>query len=518
MHLIKRSFWLALALGLGPQLAAAGCGARTPLRVGDAGTDAPLPCVTEGDCPSDACTSYQCNEGVCQVANSITCNDQEPCTTDRCNPGTGVCEFQPVTLDQDQDGVRAPRPGSMPGGVDACGDDCDDTSAAAFPGAEETCDGVDNDCNGVVDDGYALAGGTVGGMDAVRISGQSNVQARRGGFANNGSYFAASYSGQANRWNALLAGFDRDASPVVPETQISKVSSDTFAGGLVWTGSMFGSVWDDRRDGDYEVYFNRLDADGNKLGPDLRLTNAFDFSINSQIAWNGLEFVVVWEDRRENQTRIFGQRISVDGAAIGANVELTDADWGSESPVLALSRTRIGVAFTNRDGSIGFRSFAVDLSDPRERVLLTSTPAFRPTLVHNTDRFVLAWEPYDTGPSAAIRGAVLADDGRLLVADKALTSLAGSARTPALHPLGDRVVLAWAGNPTDGFELFARTLSNDLEPLSPVVSLTSGASDSQFPSLAASGDGSLGVLFEDHRSGAWQVYFARLDCVFQPIE
>lgn len=41
--------------------------------------------------------------------------------------------------------------------VDADGDgytttnDCDDTNAAIYPGAAETCDGVDEDCNGVID-------------------------------------------------------------------------------------------------------------------------------------------------------------------------------------------------------------------------------------------------------------------------------------------------------------------------------------------------------------------------------
>ena len=30
--------------------------------------------------------------------------------------------------------------------------DCDDDNAAIFPGAEETCDGIDNDCNGSIDD------------------------------------------------------------------------------------------------------------------------------------------------------------------------------------------------------------------------------------------------------------------------------------------------------------------------------------------------------------------------------
>ncbi|MGC6491724.1 MAG: MopE-related protein [Myxococcota bacterium] len=36
-------------------------------------------------------------------------------------------------------------------GIESCDGDCDDTNPGAFPGASESCDGSDNDCDGVVD-------------------------------------------------------------------------------------------------------------------------------------------------------------------------------------------------------------------------------------------------------------------------------------------------------------------------------------------------------------------------------
>ena len=46
---------------------------------------------------------------------------------------------------------------SVPAGYTSSSDDCDDTSASSYPGAAETCDGEDNDCNGQIDDNVANA-------------------------------------------------------------------------------------------------------------------------------------------------------------------------------------------------------------------------------------------------------------------------------------------------------------------------------------------------------------------------
>ncbi len=75
-----------------------------------------------------------------------------------------------VPVDADGDGYTS---------VASGGDDCDDTNPAVFPGAAEVCDGIDNDCDGLIDDAdpnvsatttwYADADGDGYGDDATGV-------------------------------------------------------------------------------------------------------------------------------------------------------------------------------------------------------------------------------------------------------------------------------------------------------------------------------------------------------------
>ena len=108
---------------------------------------------------------------------SGTQNDEAPldkprlCDVCEDDPATHVCDdcndnqaLQSPDLDElcgdfidnDCDNALDNVDADLDGYVDeACdgGDDCDDTDPGVFPGASETCDGVDEDCNGVVDNG-----------------------------------------------------------------------------------------------------------------------------------------------------------------------------------------------------------------------------------------------------------------------------------------------------------------------------------------------------------------------------
>ncbi|MES1177211.1 MAG: MopE-related protein [Myxococcales bacterium] len=504
---------------------AVSCGARTGVLTSDpdagAGASAlPAPCTSDLDCDTgDRCAAAECREGTCVPLPVVTCNDQDACTDDSCDANTGQCLFTPVTLDLDGDGYRSPKPGFAPGAPGSCGDDCDDRSAAAHPGGAEVCDGVDNDCNGKVDDGSAY-----GGLRApVRVSSTAFDRANSGGLAFDGKNYGATFSGHKQVFGSYFEGISQSGVAVVPETALVDINSETYAGPLLHNGSYFESAWSDpRQDRNYEVYFNRYDSKGQKLGPDLRVTNAPNFSTNPALAWNGTETLLVWDDRRFNQgstdtPMLFGQRVAFDGTLIGANVPLTDPAASAETPSLALGQARVGVAFASQLSRTvthaKFFTTAPDLSGQSAPVDLGGSNVLGPSTVYFGGRFLVAWWQLGTSPGPSIFGALVDENGTLLKPAQALTTGATFARTFALLSLGDRALLVWVDNHDGNYELYQEILDSSLNVVSPRQRLTFTMTDTLGPSIAFGPSGDLGVLYDDSLTGSRQSYFLSLSCI-----
>ena len=143
--------------------ATAGCGAGVAPTCADA-----IGC-TNGRCDAttDACVQDPDN-AFCQ--DGLVCNGVEHCDVTGTTPGRGCAAGAPMDC---SDGLTCTtdscaEPGTCAhGGSDADGDgfqavgcatgaDCNDLVAAIHPGAAELCDGLDNDCTGVTDDGAGM--------------------------------------------------------------------------------------------------------------------------------------------------------------------------------------------------------------------------------------------------------------------------------------------------------------------------------------------------------------------------
>jgi len=104
----------------------------------------PDSCTTDEDCTGGrfCLGDWSCQpEFGCQFIAPPNCEDADACTADSCSEGDGGC-------------VHAARDGDGDGyGDDACGgDDCADDDPERHPGAAEVCNGLDDDCDGTVDE------------------------------------------------------------------------------------------------------------------------------------------------------------------------------------------------------------------------------------------------------------------------------------------------------------------------------------------------------------------------------
>lgn len=314
------------------------------------------------------------------------------------------------------------------------------------------------------------------------------------------------------------------------QRQVTLTPSDAHGGAVVWTGRELGIVWQDRRDGDYEIYFNRLTPDGEKLGPDERLSFAPGFSINPSIAWTGSEFLVAWQDERDTLRtggyEIYVQRIDREGRQIEDNHRITFDPANSESPAIAYGGGTVALVWLDgRGGVMGdptgsrgiwFATLTPDLRrmSPDLRVTRRGDNVVAPTVAWNRDRFVLAWhDGAPDSPDHEIWGTTRNAGGLEIVAPRRLTQDPGFSRYPSLVPLGDRVLLVWADDRVGrGYDVWARMLDANLAPLTGETRVTMASRDSVYPLAALGPEGDVGILFRDQREGQWQVRFTRLEC------
>lgn len=358
---------------------------------------------SDGDGYGNAAVSQQaCTQPAGYVTDNTDCNDANaqvhPGATEICNGIDDDCDGQvdeglpqyTYYLDNDGDGYGSATTtitcsSTAPQGYASRGGDCNDANAAIHPGATEVCDGVDNNCNGQIDEGvtttyYQDSDGDGYGNGAITMQACAQPQ---GYVTNNGDCNdnnAQIHPGATEVCNGVDDDCDGQTDEGVITTWYRDADGDGFGNPSNSTQACtqpdgFVANNDDCNDNNAAVRPGATEVCGN--GIDDNCDGQIDEGCNNRVLINiadatvyeagGTARVVVSLTRASTQTVTVSFK-TIDGTATSRTTRNTSRDYTATSGTLTIpagQRTAIiNVPVATDNVTEGPETFTISLSRP----------------------------------------------------------------------------------------------------------------------------------------------------------
>jgi hypothetical protein len=425
-------------------------------------------------------------------------DDGTPDLADNCPAVINI--FQ---LDDDHDGHG-----------NAC--DCDPADPVSFPGGVEFCDGTDNDCNGTIDDacGNACTSPSAMSSDAA-VSDDGAVSAAAAVAWSGLGYGVAWHDERAGNYEIYFSRRDAFGGATGQERRITVDDGVSAYPSLVWTGSEYGLAWRDDRDGNQEIYFLRLDAEGNRIGNPRRITNASGASGWPSLVWDGRDYGLAWYDERDGNREIYFTRLHRSGNKIRPDVRITADPAESSLPALAWTGKEWGVAWhdqRNGDSEIYFARLEAEgdkLGDDMRVTNATGTSE-NAALVSTGTTFGVVW--HDLRDEVwEIYFARLDAMGNKIDFDRRLTQDPAISGWPDVEWSGSEFGVFWHDQRDGTWEIYQTVVDAHGLQVAGEQRLTLEGSGSYQPAVVWDGD-AYALAWHDNRDGNLEIYFNRFSC------
>ncbi len=417
--------------------------------------DNPDQADNDDDGTGDVCDPDDDNDGYDDAGDCAPFDPQiNPAAVELCDDTDNNCDGTiDDNLDIDSDGYMG------------CGDvDCNDADPDIYPSATEICNGYDDDCDASLDEGCGeICDQQVKyGVD-VRVTQSLESSSRTSLVWNEDGYGLFWHDSRPGNYEIYFARLDPDGEKIGSETRVTEAPRNSSYPSGVWTGSEYGVAWHDYRDGNYEIYFARLDASGSKISAERRITRDPAISDYASLIWTGSEYGVAWQEISDADWEIYFARLDSTGKKIGSEVRVTGISRNS---------TQVSLAWTGSE-------------------------------------YGLAWHDSRVG-DYEIYFARLDASGTKIGSDVRVTNFLWNSLFPSLVWTGAEYGLSWDESRNFNKEVYFARLDASGTKIGSDVRVTSDSSNSSYSSIAWNGV-EYGICWEDHRDGNAEIYFARVD-------
>jgi hypothetical protein len=395
--------------------------------------------------------------------------------------------------------------------------DCNDASPLTWPGANETCDGFDNNCNGAIDESCPNSCDL-----AARIPGDILVatgvnEAQWTSVAWTGEEYGVSWDENelASANDIYFARLGTNGEKIGADIRLTDGTRRPYGPSVVWTGDGYGLAWiDDRR-----IWFVRLTPSGDPTSPPHVVFDNSAYGPPS-LVWDGQYFALSWIAANA----VYFGKLDREGTPIGGPVLVSTQCPSNDSPIrpsLVWTGTIFGVAWAAWPG-------ATCISEPEEvffarlsatgekfgadrRLTQSSGVAGHPAVAWSGFEFAVAW--MDTaGGQYAIRLLRLNASGDAIGVNSLIREPQGGlSLDPILTWTGAEYSASWVDTRFGNREILFARMSATGTKMGSDLRVTVDPAVSDHHSQVWNGT-SHAFVWRDNRSGRHAPYFARVGC------
>jgi hypothetical protein len=301
-------------------------------------------------------------------------------------------------------------------------------------------------------------------------------------------------------------------------------------------------AWSDYRNGDGDIYAQRINPNGDQLLPeDVRLnTDTGEASqYGSDIAVvDGESLVVVWRDATDGLNTLYAQRVDGEGDHLWTTDQLvSDSEVSYQYPVfsdVAADPEGYVVVVWSYDGSYGYGTpvYAQRLTPEGDRlwagdVEVSASPSIEwqnapAVAVSDTGSAYVAWESRSSSDSGSQVFAQRLDvlGHRVWITDTEVSSAHDIVAYQSFTTLGidsvGEVTVVWQDTRHVSSSIFAQRLTTSGRPLWGAdvrVNTGSGTAVQETPAVAMDRHGNTFVVWQDQRNGGYDIYAQKFDQV-----
>jgi hypothetical protein len=293
------------------------------------------------------------------------------------------------------------------------------------------------------------------------------------------------------RWPAVLDPLLTTEQPIQP-VLLDEASSAQTLPAIAEGGATCLVVWEDYRQGEGDIFGQRvICATGTTLDPASLLVNvAPGNQVRPAVSWNGQDFWVVWRDDAAAPTQLVGTRVASDGTRLDPNGITFGNAWYAASPAIA---TQGGTALAVWEGGPGLipsiLGQRVDASGATVgatfTVSVTAANEVTPRLTANGTGFFAVWDSARNGSHDIYGARVDASGGVLDPGGLPIATTASDEVQPVVAFDGTQYLVAWH---TGGVGIQATRVSANGTPLdSPALTLSPQPDVAMYPSTTFDG-------------------------------